>query len=167
MGHGYKAQECSRYLLKAIQSHLNLQTNMIDMINDLNNLMLYHNEDEFYSTMDFIKINLSSLKVTFLKAGAFVTYLIRGQEITKIAKNNLPLGIVNEMNYDISSNQLQKDDILVIVSDGLGEKIEVDNKVLLVTPNVSMSQRARNIFELLNKNNKLSDDSTIIIIKIL
>ena len=79
----------------------------------------------------------------------------------------MPLGIVNEMNYDISSNQLQKDDILVIVSDGLGEKIEVDNKVLLVTPNVSMSQRARNIFELLNKNNKLSDDSTIIIIKIL
>ena len=167
MGHGVKAEECSKFLLKAIKNHLELETNLIDMVGDLNNLMLFHNDKEFYSTMDFIKINLISLRTTLLKSGAFTTYLVRNHEITKINKHNLPLGIVNDVTYDISAIELEKDDILVIVSDGIGERIEEDVKVLTITPNVSMSQLARNIFTVLFKNKPMTDDSTIITIKIL
>ena len=56
---------------------------------------------------------------------------------------------------------------MIIASDGIGERIEEDVKVLTITPNVSMSQLTRNIFNVLFKNKPMTDDSTIITIKIL
>ncbi|MCH5171404.1 MAG: SpoIIE family protein phosphatase [Erysipelotrichales bacterium] len=167
MGHGQQAEECSKYLLSAIQTHLKLSTSFSDMVNDLNNILLMKNINDNYSTMDLIKINLSSLKGTFIKAGAFLSYVIRDREIITISGHNLPLGIVSDCTYQSTGFQFQKDDILVILSDGIGERVEKDNKILLITNEGDMNNLARNIFNILNDESKFNDDSTIITIKIL
>ena len=167
MGHGQQAEECSKYLLSAIQTHLKLSTSFSDMVYDLNNILLMKTINDNYSTMDLLKLNLSSLKGTFVKAGAFLSYVIRGREIITISGHNLPLGIVTDCTYQSTAFQFQKDDILVIISDGIGERIEKDNKVLLITNNGDMNSFSRNVFNILNDESKFSDDSTIITIKIL
>ena len=167
MGHGQQAEECSKYLLSAIQTHLKLSTGFSDMVNDLNNILLMKNVNDSYSTMDLVKLNLSTLKGTFIKAGAFLSYVIRDRDIISISGHNLPLGIVSDCTYQSTQFKFQKDDILVILSDGIGERVEKDNKVLLVTNDGEMNNFARNIFNILNDESKFTDDSTIITIKIL
>lgn len=53
------------------------------------------------------------------------------------------------------------------MSDGIGERIEDDNKVLLLGNKDDMNQFTRTIFNTLNNENAFTDDSTIITIKIL
>ena len=167
MGHGQQAEECSKYLLSAIQTHLKLSTSFSYMVNDLNNILLLRNSSDNYSTMDLVKLNLSTLRGSFIKAGAFLSYVVRGRDIITISGHNLPLGIVSDCTYQTSQFQFQKGDILVILSDGIGERVEKDNKVLLITNDGDMNNFARNIFNILNDENKFNDDSTIITIKIL
>ncbi|MCH5180574.1 MAG: serine/threonine-protein phosphatase [Erysipelotrichales bacterium] len=167
MGHGKQAEECSKYLLSAIQTHLKLSTGYADMVNDLNNIMLMKNTSDNYSTMDFFKLNLSSLKGTFIKAGAFLSYVVRNREIIPIAGHNLPLGIVSDCTYQSTNFQFEKGDILVLLTDGIGERVEIDNKILLINNEGDMNNLARNIFNILNDKCKFGDDSTIITIQIL
>lgn len=167
MGHGAKAAECSKYLISALDAHLNLNSDFSDMIQDLNNLLLFRNGTDNYSTLDLAKINLSSLKARVLKAGAFLSYVIRDQKVYKVKKHNLPLGIVAECDFEINELNLKKGDILVLTTDGLGQEIEKDAKVLLMTPGVSMDQLARNIYNTLTNKKKVNDDCTIITIKLL
>ncbi len=167
MGHGEQAEECSKYLLSAIQTHLKLSTGFSDMVNDLNNILLMKNINDCYSTMDLFKLNLSTLNGTFVKAGAFISYVIRNRDIIPIERHNLPLGIVTDCTYKSYNFQFQSGDILVMLSDGIGERVELDNKVLLVSDGTDMGNYARNIFNILNDEKNFNDDSTIITIKII
>lgn len=167
MGHGEKAEKCSKYLMTAVKAHLDLSTSFSDMVCDLNNMLLMRNEEESYSTMDLLKINLSSLSGRFVKAGAFLSYVIRNEEIISVVRHNLPLGIVGECTFETSEFQFERGDIIIIVSDGLGERIELDRKVLLIKDIADMSAYARNVYNRLLEKNSLSDDSTIITIKLL
>ena len=167
MGHGETASASSKFLITVAEPHIEFQTQFTDMMNDLNNVLLLKNSRDNYSTMDFCKINLSSLRAKFVKAGAFTTYLIRDRDIIKVEKHNLPLGIVSDCNFDTSDIQLKKGDIVVMLSDGIGERIEEDERVLLINPTASMDLLARNIFNVLNDKRAFTDDSTIITIKLL
>lgn len=167
MGHGLSAEKCSKFLISAVEAHISMNSDLSDMMQDLNNLLLFRNEEDDYATMDFVKINLSSLKTKIIKAGSFLSYIIRNNKIIKINKHNLPLGIVSECDYETSDFVLKKDDVLIIVSDGLGEKIEIDEKILLITPDVTMDHLVRNIYNAITKKETINDDATIIALKIL
>lgn len=167
MGHGEVAEKCSKYLLSAVETHLEMETPFSAMVKDLNNMLLIKNHLENYCTLDLIRINLTSLKGSFVKAGSFVSYILREGKIIAINKHNLPLGIVNDCTFDSIAFEFKVGDVLAIVSDGIGERIEDDNKVLLLGNKDDMNQFTRTIFNTLNNENAFTDDSTIITIKIL
>ena len=66
-------------------------------------------------------IDLQDANIKFLKVGSTPSFIKRGQQVTKIQSNNLPIGIIKEFDVDVVNEQLKAGDLLVMMSDGIFE----------------------------------------------
>ena len=77
--------------------------------------------DEIFSTLDLAMIDLKNASANFLKIGSTPSFIKRGKKIIKIQASNLPIGILQEFEVDVVSEQLKSGDLLIMMSDGIFE----------------------------------------------
>jgi stage II sporulation protein E len=77
--------------------------------------------DEIFSTLDLAMIDLQNAATKFLKIGSTPSFIKRGNKIIKIQSSNLPMGILQEFEVDVVSQQLKAGDLLIMMSDGVFE----------------------------------------------
>lgn len=81
-----------------------------------------------YATLDAVALDLFNSEAEFVKFGAPPTYLLRNEKLKILSGEALPCGIVDEAKPSILQLKLKKDDVVVLLSDGvfdvLGELIE-------------------------------------------
>lgn len=87
----------------------------------VNSAMLLKSRDESISTLDIAKINLYTGETTVFKAGAAPSYARRKGKTIKIEKSSLPLGIIQDMEFEKISLKLFEGDILTLMSDGAAD----------------------------------------------
>lgn len=75
--------------------------------------------EESLSTVDVCTIDLYTGRMKFCKAGACVSYVLRGNRVVEITTDSLPIGILQGIRYDKKETQVHKGDILVMLSDGV------------------------------------------------
>lgn len=75
--------------------------------------------EESLSTVDVCTIDLYTGRMNFCKAGACVSYLLRGNKVVEITTDSLPIGILQGIRYDKKETRVQRGDILVMLSDGV------------------------------------------------
>lgn len=95
----------------------------------VNSALLADGSDETLSTLDMVSINLFDGNAKFIKAGSPPTFIIRGGEIIKISAESLPIGILSEASISFKEFNLQKDDFVLMFSDGvtdIGEEFVSD-----------------------------------------
>jgi len=88
-------------------------------IKSVNSVLLLRSADEMYTTIDLALIDMYTAQTTFLKIGSTPSFLKRGKEVITIMANNLPVGILQEIDVDLVSVQLLPGDILIIMTDGI------------------------------------------------
>ena len=66
-------------------------------------------------------IDLQNASTKFLKIGSTPSFIKRGSQIIKIQSSNLPMGILQEFDVDVVSEQLKAGDLLIMMSDGVFE----------------------------------------------
>ena len=66
-------------------------------------------------------IDLQNASAKFLKIGSTPSFIKRGSKIIKIQASNLPMGILQEFEVDVVSEQLKAGDLLIMMSDGVFE----------------------------------------------
>src|SRR5699024_9241239 len=87
----------------------------------INSILPLRTTDGVFVTLDLAIIKLFDAFVRFLKIGSLRSFIIRGNELLKMEGSNLPMGIIQDVEVDIVTNQLKSGDLLIMMSDGIFE----------------------------------------------
>lgn len=84
----------------------------------VNSALLVKSGDESLSTIDLAVLDLFSGSLELMKAGAPISILRKNGRVSRIDAPSLPIGILNDTKFTKSSEVLEDDDLLVLLSDG-------------------------------------------------
>ncbi|WP_425262339.1 stage II sporulation protein E [Paenibacillus pectinilyticus] len=119
MGNGERARAESQTALNILQQLLQSGMDEKLAIKSLNSVLMLRSSDEMYATVDMALIDMYNANTTFMKIGSTPSFIKRGSEVIAISANNLPVGILSEIDVDLVSIPLQSGDILVMMTDGI------------------------------------------------
>lgn len=84
----------------------------------VNSALLVKSEDESLATLDVTAVDLYTGEVSFMKAGAAVSFIRKGGEMFRVDTPSLPIGILPDVGFTYTEDTLAPEDIIVMVSDG-------------------------------------------------
>ncbi|GGA70987.1 stage II sporulation protein E [Ornithinibacillus halotolerans] len=175
MGNGARASEESKETLRLLQQILQTGIPEKVAIKSINSILALRTTDEMFATLDLAVINLHNAFVRFLKIGSTPSFVKRGDQLLKIEASNLPMGIIQEFEVDIVNEQLQSEDILIMMSDGIfdGPKHVENTDVWLKRKIREMeTENPQDIADLLleevirTRNGDIEDDMTVLVAKV-
>lgn len=123
MGSGREAALTSRLcgvFLKKMLMAGNSKPVALEMLNNF----IRSKNTECFSTVDLLEIDLLNGKAGFIKSGAMASYILRGDRIFRIASNTMPIGITQRISAEEVKFELKNNDLIVMVSDGVGQSPE-------------------------------------------
>ncbi|MDQ1143326.1 stage II sporulation protein E [Bacillus sp. SORGH_AS 510] len=121
MGNGERAHYESKETLQLLQKILQSGIEEKVAIKSVNSILSLRTTDEIFSTLDLAMIDLKNASAKFLKIGSTPSFIKRGNKVIKIQASNLPMGIIQEFDVDVVSEQLKAGDLLIMMSDGVFE----------------------------------------------
>ncbi|MCM3588555.1 stage II sporulation protein E [Mesobacillus maritimus] len=121
MGNGERAHSESQETLKLLQQILQSGIEEKVAIKSVNSILSLRTTDEIFSTLDLAMIDLQNASARFLKIGSTPSFIKRGNKILKVQASNLPMGILQDFEVDVVSEQLKAGDLLIMMSDGVFE----------------------------------------------
>ncbi|RFU62655.1 stage II sporulation protein E [Peribacillus glennii] len=121
MGNGERAHFESTETLKLLQKFLLSGIEEKIAIKSVNSVLSLRTTDEIFSTLDLAMIDLQDAKAKFLKICSIPSFIKRGDKLIKIESGNLPMGIIQEFDVDVVSEELKAGDLLIMMSDGIFE----------------------------------------------
>lgn len=119
MGNGERASTESYAALNILQQLLQSGMDEQLALKSVNSVLLLRSPDEIYATIDMAIIDMYTAQTTFLKTGSTPSFVKRGHEVMKISANNLPIGIIQDIDVDLVKLQLKPDDLLIMMTDGI------------------------------------------------
>ncbi len=114
-------------------------------------------------------------KTTFMKIGSTPSFIKRGSEVIMITANNLPVGILQEIDVDLIRVQLQPGDTLIMMTDGIydapGHAVNKEMWMKRVIQEIQVDQPQEIAEQLLEKvvrhhDGQIMDDMTVVVAKI-
>lgn len=167
MGHGLEANEESKFTLDTLMSLLKTNMDIKTSIHLTNDIIQLKNDYESYTTLDLLAIDKKRKIASFYKHGAFNAFIIRNHQVSEISNFSLPLGIVDKVNPSPSSYKIQKNDIIIMCSDGM---IDDTNKgIYSILEEICFDDPVvicNTLFSHLIEVRQNSDDATLAIITI-
>ncbi|MCM1544053.1 MAG: SpoIIE family protein phosphatase [Ruminococcus sp.] len=136
----------------------------------VNSALIVKSTDESIATVDGIGINVYTGAADFYKAGAAISFIRHGDEITLIEEASMPIGIIRNIVPAHKSVTLEAGDIVLLVSDGVtaGDCGWVNDELLAWSTN-SMNDLAAHIASLarLRGDESTADDITVVAVKLM
>lgn len=121
MGNGERAHKMSAEALQLLHDLLRTGLSEQVAIQMTNAILGIRPDDEMFATLDLSYIDLQSGNTRFLKIGSPPSLIIRGDKIISVRAENLPLGIVNQLELEVVEEHLKAGDLLVMMTDGVYE----------------------------------------------
>ncbi|GAE36580.1 stage II sporulation protein E [Halalkalibacter akibai] len=175
MGNGERAHLESNETLQLLQKVLQSGIEETVAIKSVNSVLSLRTTDEIFSTLDLAMIDLQDANTRFLKIGSIPSFIKRGNQVIKIEASNLPMGMIQEFDVDVVSEQLKAGDLLVMMSDGIYDAPKhVENKeawmkrLLGELETEDPQEVADLILEKIirNEHGSIDDDMTVVVAKI-
>lgn len=173
MGSGPEARKSSQIVTSMLKRLLNSGFERNTSISLINSSLL-NVSDEIFATLDIAIIDLYKGTIEFIKNGACPTYIKNSKRTQVIKSRTLPTGVVKEVSADVFDKDIEENDLIVMVSDGiLDSNIEYKNKELWVKYliediNILNPQKVADIIlnESIDNNfGKVKDDMSVIVCK--
>ena len=168
MGSGREAALTSRLcgiFLKKMLMAGNSKPVAMEMLNNF----IRSKNTECFSTVDLLEIDLLNGKACFIKSGAVASYVLRGDKIFRINSNTMPVGITKEINAEEVNFALENGDVIVMVSDGVGQSsqdmVRVSD-ILTYSWEDDLQKMSDKILESAINNSTRSDDISVGIIRV-
>lgn len=97
----------------------------------VNAALMVKGGSESLATLDVAVIDPFTGKTSFWKAGAAVSLLLSGGRVSRVEPSSLPLGILREVTFARSEDQLASGDVLLLFSDGaVSESVAAAEEIL-------------------------------------
>lgn len=173
MGSGPEARKSSQIVTSMLKRLLNSGFERNTSISLINSSLL-NVSDEVFATLDIAIIDLYKGTIEFIKNGACPTYIKNSKRTQVIKSRTLPTGVVKEVSADVFDKDIEENDLIVMVSDGiLDSNIEYKNKELWIKYliediNILNPQKVADIIlnESIDNNfGKVKDDMSVIVCK--
>ena len=118
MGSGREASVTAQISALFLEKLLSVSTAAGAALNLLNGF-LRARAGECSVTVDLCEIDMITGEAKFIKCGAAPSYLLRGDQLFRIASTAMPLGILREVTAEETTFSLCADDLLLFFSDGV------------------------------------------------
>ncbi len=175
MGAGVKAAAESRATITLLEKLLETGFNKQTAVKTVNSILVLGSPDETFTTIDLAVIDLMKGVVDFVKIGSTPSFIKRGDQVSMVRANTLPVGIINSIEVEAIQQPLGCNDLLIMVSDGLLNSVRDDQAseswVLEALQN-AITTDPQNIADLLlnkavlNSGGVVDDDITVIVARL-
>ncbi len=174
MGSGVVAAKDSEKMMDLLDKFMETGFHMEKAITLLNSMMYLRGERERTLTLDSCEIDLYQGTCRFLKYGAAISFLKRGQKVWKIEANSLPLGIFSKGDPEEAAYGLEDGDYIVMMTDGVVDAYENKFGTMPLDEFIghleyeNPKQMANMLMNMAitNANGKIRDDMTVIVLGI-
>lgn len=119
MGNGERARRESKAAIDLLKKLMRAGFDEKLAIQTVNSTLLLRSREEMFTTLDMALVDLFSAKAEFLKVGSAPSYIKRGRDVIEITGDNIPIGILQEIEVQTIEQELQAGDMLILMSDGL------------------------------------------------
>lgn len=175
MGNGERAHYESHETLQLLKQILQTGIEETIAIKSVNSILSLRTNDEIFSTLDLAIIDLQDAHSKFLKIGSTPSFVKRGNQVIRIQANNLPMGIIEDFEVDVVSEQLKAGDLLIMMTDGVFEGPKhVENYDMWMKRKISELQTSdpQEIADLVmeevirTRSGMIEDDMTVVVAKV-
>lgn len=175
MGNGERAYLESNETLSLLQQILQSGIEEMVAIKSINSVLSLRSSEEVFSTLDLAMIDLQNAKTKFLKIGSTPSFIKRGEQCISVAAHNLPMGILQEIEVDVVSEQLKAGDLLIMFTDGIYDAPRnIENKELWMKRLIAeiVTEEPQEVADLLlekvvrYQQGQIVDDMTVVVAKI-
>lgn len=128
MGSGSEASEDSEEIIGLLEDLLKAGYEEETALRLVNSVLLGKENGEASTAVDLAITDLYSGKCSFYKSGAAATFIKRNQWVEVMKSTSLPIGVLREVDYEAAYKKLYNGDYIIMVSDGVLEAFEGDNK---------------------------------------
>lgn len=161
MGYGEGAKKESQLALDLMYGFIDIGIEVEKVVTCVNSILKNNEPKECFATLDVLVYDHFNGKASVVKSGASPSYLIKGESIEKINGSSLPVGIIDEANYNKVDFEFDKGDYFVMVSDGIGDNIEQ------ILPLIKKGDPQNMANQIIGKSKELTlDDKSVLIAKL-
>jgi stage II sporulation protein E len=150
MGTGKDAGEESETVMSLLEQMIEAGFKAETAIKLINSSLVLKSDKQTFSTIDMSIINLFTGMCEFIKIGAAAAFIKRENWVETISSTTLPIGMFGSVDYDTVTKKLYEGDIIILVTDGVLDCIEGDNKETFMEQMI-MELKSNNPQEIANR----------------
>ncbi|HWT76384.1 MAG TPA: SpoIIE family protein phosphatase, partial [Mobilitalea sp.] len=128
MGTGKDAGEESETVMALLEQMIEAGFKAETAIKLINSSLVLKSDKQTFSTIDLSIINLFTGMCEFIKIGAAAAFIKRDHWVETISSTTLPIGMFGNVDYDTVTKKLYEGDIIIMITDGVLDCIEEENK---------------------------------------
>lgn len=137
----------------------------------LNSFVSFLEDGGASSTLDLAVFDLYNGMTDFIKLGASTTFIRRKNQVEYIRSSSLPVGVLEQIEFDTCERKLYHGDIVVMVSDGVLDGVIFENKETYLAELIAdldtnnVQRMAETIMEeiVAMQRGQMRDDSTVLV----
>ena len=118
MGSGEYARRISESTITLLESFYRAKMPSQTVLSTINKLLTFSKEETF-ACVDIAVVDLDDGRADIVKIGSPVGFILSGDTVKVLEGGSLPLGILDSLHPDSESYELQENDILLFLSDGV------------------------------------------------
>lgn len=123
MGSGQRARNESEETIALIENFYKAGFDENIIYETINRLLVLKENGENFSTVDMCMIDMKTGYADFTKIGAESSYIVSGGKLTAVTPGSPPIGILDEVDPACTRRELFPGDIIVMLSDGITDKM--------------------------------------------
>ena len=172
MGSGNSARSESLATIELFEDFMEAGFDKNTAMKMINSVLALKNSDDSFATLDICFIDLFNGVGEFIKIGAANSFLFRNDFLSEIKSSSLPMGILNNIDYEFFDKKFLNGDVIIMMTDGVFDTIEnvIDKKKWLLDLILNLnSNNPQDIADFILNNIKLEsknfirDDITILV----